>query len=386
MNTSRKFTPKPGEDEDEDGFVYGDLSSTSPGKVLQQLSTKQALALYNEPSLPAWLKQVDASKLTLEDCKALHRFTRAKDYDPEVLKRRLGSSKQELPVALSAFCLAVEDYAIWRLRGLQHEDKIAELEQLLAEATDRLCDAESALERIQHRVQEVLAELVDLAGEDTQVDLRLELSFQRLVQGNEITHRRLMLLLKRVRWPMVPQGYVTTRLQQHPLLLRFRSRADLHDELERAADIPRVSLCEASWQLKDAFGQRVVRATLASSLDADIASVLQRQSASAPAPLSNDYELAGGDRSGGYGGTRAKMIALSWSRHVVAHELRSQGDYGGFVGTTETGASVVIGPRPGSAAARAGGGGRAGQELGNTVIFVIGGLGVDGVATRYVRM
>jgi hypothetical protein len=118
---------------------------------------------------------------------------------------------------------------------------------------------------------------------------------------------------------MVPQGYVSTHLHEHPLLLRFRSRTDLQDELERAADIPRVSLCEASWQLKDAFGQRVVRATLASSLDADIASVLQRQSASAPAPLSNDYELAGGDRSVAYGSTRAKMIALSWSRHVVAH-------------------------------------------------------------------
>ena len=53
---------------------------------------KQALQLYNEPSLPGWLKQLDASKLTLEDCREVHRFTRARDYDPDVLKRRLGAS------------------------------------------------------------------------------------------------------------------------------------------------------------------------------------------------------------------------------------------------------------------------------------------------------
>lgn len=96
--------------------------------------------------------------------------------------------------------------------------------------------------------------------------------------------------------------------------------------------------------------------------------------------------MSGGDRSGGYGGyggAREKMIGLSWSRHVIAHELRCQGDYGGFLGTTETGCSVVVGPRPGSGAARSGG---VSGRLGDTVLFLLGGLGVDGIATRYVRM
>jgi hypothetical protein len=239
---------------------------------------------------------------------------------------------------------------------------------------------------MKHRVLETKCELIEHAEQDALVDLRLELSFQRLVQGNAITLRRLLLLLSRVRWPMVPQGYVTSRLHEHPLIMRFRTRPELQDALERAAEIPRVTLCEASWQLKDAHGQRLVRATLASSLDADIASVLQRQSAGLPASSAEDFASAGGDRSGGYGGARDKMIALSWSRRVVAHELRCEGDYGGFLGTTQTGASVVMGPRPGSRAARAGGVGRLEEQLGDTVIYVVGGLGVDGVATRYVRM
>jgi len=82
-----------------------------------------------------------------------------------------------------------------------------------------------------------------------------------------------------------------------------------------------VALSEASYNLKDAYGQRLVRATLASSLDADIASVLQRQSAGEPAGLGGGVgDASGGDRSGGYG-AREKMIGLSWSRQVVAHEL-----------------------------------------------------------------
>ena len=372
------------------GSEYDDLSPRKTRAPFAQLSLKQALQLYNEPSLPGWLKQLDASKLTLEDCREVHRFTRARDYDPDVLKRRLGASKQELPVAFAAFCLAVEDFAIWRLRALDHEATVAVLEHELAEATDRVCDSESLVERMEHRVRQTECELIQHAEEDALVDLRLELSFQRLVQGNAITLRRLLLLLNRVRWPMVPQGYVTARLHEHPLIMRFRTRPELQDALERAAEIPRVSLCEASWQLKDAHGQRLVRATLASSLDADIASVLQRQSAAAPAGLptssADDFASAGGDRSGGYGGARSKMIALSWSRRVLAHELRCEGDYGGFLGTTETGASVVVGPRPGSRAALAGHAGRQAQQLGDTVIYVVGGLGVDGVATRYVRM
>ena len=76
------------------------------------------------------------------------------------------------------------------------------------------------------------------------------------------------------------------------------------------------------------------------------------------------------------------MISLSWSRHVIAHELRAQGDYGGFLGTTEMGSCVVIGPRPGSVAAREG----EGKKVGDAVLYMMGGLGVDGVATRYVRM
>jgi hypothetical protein len=365
---------------------YDDLSPRKKGAPFAQLSMKQALQLYNEPSLPEWLRQVEPSKLTLQDCRDLHNFTRARDYDPDVLKRRLAGSKQELPVAFATFCLAVQDFAIWRLRALEHEATIIGLQQELIEATDRVCDSESQVERMKHRVLETKCELIEHAEQDALVDLRLELSFQRLVQGNAITLRRLLLLLSRVRWPMVPQGYVTSRLHEHPLIMRFRTRPELQDALERAAEIPRVTLCEASWQLKDAHGQRLVRATLASSLDADIASVLQRQSAGLPASSAEDFASAGGDRSGGYGGARDKMIALSWSRRVVAHELRCEGDYGGFLGTTQTGASVVMGPRPGSRAARAGGVGRLEEQLGDTVIYVVGGLGVDGVATRYVRM
>ena len=365
---------------------YDDLSPRKKGAPFAQLSMKQALQLYNEPSLPEWLRQVEPSKLTLQDCRDLHNFTRARDYDPDVLKRRLAGSKQELPVAFATFCLAVQDFAIWRLRALEHEATIIGLQQELIEATDRVCDSESKVERMKHRVLETKRELIEHAEQDALVDLRLELSFQRLVQGNAITFRRLLLLLSRVRWPMVPQGYVTSRLHEHPLIMRFRTRPELQDALERAAETPRVTLCEASWQLKDAYGQRLVRATLASSLDADIASVLQRQSAGLPASSAEDFASAGGDRSGGYGGARSKMIALSWRRRVLAHELRCEGDYGGFLGTTETGASVVVGPRPGSRAARAGGVGGLGELLGDTVIYVVGGLGADGVATRYVRM
>ena len=360
----------------------GGDSPVTPSAFLQ-LSMQQALKLYNEASLPSWLRQIDAAKLTPHDCKELRRFTKARDYDPEVLKKRLGGSKQEIPLAVCSFVLAVEDLATWSHRAQQHQANIAVLDQELEEATDRLCDAESELERMRQRVTQCRKELIEIAGDDAMVDMQLELSFQRLIQGNEITRRRLVLLLRKVRWAMVPEAYVSTRLQQHPLVLRFRERPDLQRELERAAETPRVSLCEASYNLKDAYGQRLVRATLASSLDADIASVLQRQSAGEPAGVG---DMSGGDRSGGYGaygGAREKMIGLSWSRHVIAHELRCQGDYGGFLGTTETGCSVVVGPRPGSGAARSGG---VSGRLGDTVLFLMGGLGVDGIATRYVRM
>ena len=74
-----------------------------------------------------------------------------------------------------------------------------------------------------------------------------------------------------------------------------------------------------------------------------------------------------------------------------AHELRAEGDYAGFMGTTQQGAAVVIGPRPGGVAAR-GGAGSEGQGLGEVVIYMLGGLGAVGAAgeggqaTRLVRM
>ena len=137
---------------------------------------------------------------------------------------------------------------------------------------------------------------------------------------------------------------------------RFQTRPDLQRALENALAMPRVTLCEASNDLKAAFGsQRLVRASIASSLDADIASVLKLQSAGMASKYSTEKHRGSVDRNSGWQGPRSQMKGLSWSRFVIAHELRSEGDYGGFLGTTEQGAAVVLGPRPGSAEARAGG-------------------------------
>jgi hypothetical protein len=69
---------------------------------------KQALQLYNEPSLPEWLRQVEPSKLTLQDCRDLHNFTQKKflsDEQDETFKfktihtmrtTRFASKKQDI--------------------------------------------------------------------------------------------------------------------------------------------------------------------------------------------------------------------------------------------------------------------------------------------------
>ena len=135
-----------------DTHESGATSPVTPTAVAQ-LSMQQALKLYNEASLPSWLRQIEATKLTKEDCSELRRFTGSRDYDPEVLKRRLGGSKLEIPLAVCSFVMAVEDVATWSLRAQQHEVNIAAFEEELEEATDRLCDAESELERMRQRVR-----------------------------------------------------------------------------------------------------------------------------------------------------------------------------------------------------------------------------------------
>ena len=44
----------------------------------------------------------------------------------------------------------------------------------------------------------------------------------------------------KVRWSMVPEGFISARLQQHPLVVRFGSRPELQQVLLHAPGVPRI--------------------------------------------------------------------------------------------------------------------------------------------------
>ena len=150
------------------------------------------------------------------------------------------SLSQELVLRIAGVCRAAEALASWHVHALQLDASVARLQAALDAAAERLCDAESVLERQAAQVARVEKELLDVAGKDAEADMMLECSFQRLVQGNALSCRRLLLLLRKVRWSMVPEGFISARLQQHPLVVRFGSRPELQQVLLHAPGVPRI--------------------------------------------------------------------------------------------------------------------------------------------------
>ncbi|EKX49950.1 hypothetical protein GUITHDRAFT_135636 [Guillardia theta CCMP2712] len=324
----------------------------APRTVQRELSMEQALALYNDPDLPKLLKDLDPSLLSREQFDLFAHVASNRNFSVHMIERRLGESKKEIPTLLTTWLLSVRTVVQLRIEEEKTEKLIVKQEEQVKEREQSLCDSQDRKRRTASRYGKVEEELLKVTAMEAQLDIDHKLSYMRLVQSNNVTLRRFSTLLRAVRWVTVPQDFVEFFVLKHPLVKRFEGRSEIVAILQHAREDARALLLSSSGHHKQAHAGRLVRASLASHLDAEIAAVLARQT-----------RMRKGLES------RRKQHRLTWRSSSFIRELNCQGEDGGFLGCTEKGSSAVL-CRHGAREA---------------AIYLFGGLDLQGRAHAFVR-